>query len=170
MKTGCCKYGSSCRYHHPPEVFAPKADVILSPLGLPLRPGAPPCTHYSQHGLCKFGAACRFDHPMGMLSYSPSASSLADMAVAPSPVGSKLGTVAPPSLSLDSRPEVLSEPSKDPAPAIMSSSVSASSEPVTSVSSKGAPVPQSSTQQSSGSSAHCTGCGSDEESDPHTSS
>ncbi|KAE8681173.1 Zinc finger CCCH domain-containing protein 34 [Hibiscus syriacus] len=38
MKTGRCKYGSSCRYHHPPEVFAPKKDVILSPLGLPLRP------------------------------------------------------------------------------------------------------------------------------------
>ena len=38
MKTGDCKYGSSCRYHHPPEVLAPKADVILSPLGLPLRP------------------------------------------------------------------------------------------------------------------------------------
>ena len=38
MKTGNCKYGSSCRYHHPPEVISPKADVILSPLGLPLRP------------------------------------------------------------------------------------------------------------------------------------
>lgn len=38
LKTGDCKYGSSCKYHHPPEAIAPKADVILSPLGLPLRP------------------------------------------------------------------------------------------------------------------------------------
>lgn len=38
LKTGDCKYGSSCRYHHPPEVIAPKATVILSPMGLPMRP------------------------------------------------------------------------------------------------------------------------------------
>ncbi|KAE8695775.1 Zinc finger CCCH domain-containing protein 34 [Hibiscus syriacus] len=34
MKTGACKYGSSCRYHHPKEVPAPKVDVVLNPLGL----------------------------------------------------------------------------------------------------------------------------------------
>lgn len=38
MKTGDCKFGSSCRYHHPPEVVVPKSDVALSPSGLPLRP------------------------------------------------------------------------------------------------------------------------------------
>ncbi|KAB2095309.1 hypothetical protein ES319_A01G027800v1 [Gossypium barbadense] len=169
MKTGRCKYGSSCRYHHPPEVFAPKADVILSPLGLPLRPGAPTCTHYTQRGMCKFGAACRFDHPMGTLSYSPSASSLADMPVAPYPVGTTIGTLAPSSSSSELRPELLSGSSKDPAPAIMSSSVSASSEPVGSVFSEGAPVPHSTTQQSSWSSAPSTGGGSDDD-EPHTSS
>ncbi|XWS53650.1 hypothetical protein CRYUN_Cryun10bG0018900 [Craigia yunnanensis] len=147
MKTGDCKYGSSCRYHHPPEVIAPKADVILSPLGLPLRPGAPPCTHYSHRGVCKFGAACKFDHPMGTLSYSSSASSLADMPVAPYPVGSTIGTLAPSSSSSELRPELLSGYSTDPAPAIMSSSVSASSESVGSVFSEGEPVPHSSTQQ-----------------------
>ncbi|XP_022760519.1 zinc finger CCCH domain-containing protein 34-like [Durio zibethinus] len=160
MKTGDCKYGSSCRYHHPPEVIAPKADVILSPLGLPLRPGAPPCTHYSQHGVCKFRAACKFDHPMGTLSYSPSASSLADMPVAPHPVGSTIGTLAPSSSSSELRPELLSGSSKDLVPAIMSSSVSRSSESVGSVFSKGAPVPHSSTQQFSQSSASSTGSGS----------
>ncbi|KAE8703415.1 Zinc finger CCCH domain-containing protein 58 [Hibiscus syriacus] len=170
MKTGRCKYGSSCRYHHPPEVFAPKADVILSPLGLPLRPGAPPCTHYSQRGVCKFGAACRFDHPMGMLSYSPSASSLADMPVAPYPVGSAIGTLAPSSSSSNLRPEVLSGSSKDSAPAIMSSSASTLSESVGQVYSKGVHVPHSSTQQSSWSSAPSTGVGSDEDSEPHASS
>ncbi|GMI80089.1 hypothetical protein like AT5G18550 [Hibiscus trionum] len=156
MKTGECKYGSSCKYHHPPEVLAPKADVVLSPLGLPLRPGAPPCIHYSQRGVCKFGAACKFDHPMGTLSYSPSASSLTDMPVAPYPVGSTIGTLAPSSSSSDLRQELQSGSSKDPAPAIMSSSVSASSESVGSAFSKGGPVPQPSTHQSSQSSSPST--------------
>ncbi|XVF38678.1 hypothetical protein REPUB_Repub20aG0122700 [Reevesia pubescens] len=169
MKTGDCKYGSSCRYHHPPEVMAPKADVILSPLGLPLRPGAPLCTHYSQRGVCKFGAACKFDHPMGSLSYSSSASSLADMPVAPYTVGSTIGTLAPSSSSSELRPELLSVTSKDPAPAIMSSSASASSESVGSVFSEGGHVPHSSTQQSSQISAPSTGGGSTD-TEAHTSS
>ncbi|EOY06449.1 hypothetical protein QUC31_016267 [Theobroma cacao] len=160
MKTGDCKYGSSCRYHHPPEVIAPKADVMLGPLGLPLRPGAPPCSHYSQRGVCKFGAACKFDHPTGTLSYSPSASSLADMPVAPYPVGSTIGTLAPSSSSSELRPDLISGSSKDTATAIMSSSVSTLSESVGSVFSEGAPIPQSSIQQSSQSTAPSTGSGS----------
>ncbi|CAN0900558.1 Zinc finger CCCH domain-containing protein 32 [Linum grandiflorum] len=100
MKTGDCKFGSSCRYHHPRQLSVPKANVALSPLGLPLRPGAAVCTHYTQRGQCKFGAVCRFDHPIPTaISYSPSASSLADMPVAPYPVGSSLGTLAPSSSS-----------------------------------------------------------------------
>ncbi|KAK8623863.1 hypothetical protein V6N13_065225 [Hibiscus sabdariffa] len=143
MKTGDCKYGSSCRYNHPPEVIAPK-DVILIPLGLPLRLGEPTCTHFSQRGVCKFGPACKFDHPMEKLSYSPSTSSLSDMPVAHYTVGSTIGTQAPSSSSSDLRPELLSTSSKDPTPArtTMSSSVS-------SVFSKDATVPHSSTQQSS---------------------
>ena len=38
MKTGDCKFESSCRYHHPPELVASKTNVVLSPMGLPLRP------------------------------------------------------------------------------------------------------------------------------------
>ncbi|OIW13940.1 hypothetical protein TanjilG_09291 [Lupinus angustifolius] len=38
MRTGECKFGSSCRYHHPPDMSASKATVTLSPAGLPLRP------------------------------------------------------------------------------------------------------------------------------------
>ncbi|KAL4312858.1 hypothetical protein GQ457_01G030920 [Hibiscus cannabinus] len=162
MKTGDCKYGSSCRYNHPPEVIAPK-DVILSLLGLPLRPGEPTCTHFSR-GVCKFGPACKFDHPMKKLSYSPSTSSLSEMPVAPYPVGSTIGTQAPSSSSSDLRPELLPASSKDPAPAsaTMSSSVSSVSASVGSVFSKGA-VPHSSTQQtqqSSQSSSPPTGGGS----------
>lgn len=38
MKTGECKFGSSCKYHHPPQWSASKTNFVLSPMGLPLRP------------------------------------------------------------------------------------------------------------------------------------
>lgn len=114
LKTGDCKFGSSCRYHHPREWNQEKTNFMLSPMGLPLRPGAPLCTHYAQKGVCKFGPSCKFDHPMGgTLSYSSSASSLADVAVAPYPIGASIGTLAPSSSSSDLRPEIVSGTTKD---------------------------------------------------------
>lgn len=38
MRTGDCKYGSSCRYNHPSDWAVSKTNCALSPLGLPLRP------------------------------------------------------------------------------------------------------------------------------------
>ena len=38
MKTGACKYGAACKYHHPQYFSGPKSNCALSPLGLPLRP------------------------------------------------------------------------------------------------------------------------------------
>lgn len=38
MKTGDCKYGAVCRFHHPRERLIPAPDCVLSPIGLPLRP------------------------------------------------------------------------------------------------------------------------------------
>ncbi|MQL80003.1 hypothetical protein Taro_012438, partial [Colocasia esculenta] len=67
--------------------------------------GAPSCTFFAQHGVCKFGPSCKFDHPMAILSYSPSASSLADVPVAPYPVGLSGGILAPSSSSTDLRHE-----------------------------------------------------------------
>ncbi|XP_019168489.1 PREDICTED: zinc finger CCCH domain-containing protein 32 [Ipomoea nil] len=64
MKTGNCKFGSSCRYHHPPGWNSSNINIASSPLGLPLRPGAQPCSFYLQKGFCKFGLSCKFDHPM----------------------------------------------------------------------------------------------------------
>ncbi|KAI5415818.1 zinc finger CCCH domain-containing protein 34 [Lathyrus oleraceus] len=151
MKTGECKFGSSCRYHHPRDTGAPK--VIFSPAGLPLRPGAQPCTHYTQRGICKFGSACRFDHPMGSLSYSPSASSLADMPVAPYPVGSSIGTLAPSSSSSEFRPELASGSSKESASSRMSSSMSTSTASAGLTLSTVVPVSQSSSQPSAPSSS-----------------
>ncbi|KAJ4898433.1 Zinc finger CCCH domain-containing protein 34 [Raphanus sativus] len=105
MRTGDCKFGASCRYHHPPlDAVQTNTGVLLSSIGLPLRPGVAQCTHFAQHGICKFGPACKFDHSMASsLSYSPSASSLTDMPVAPYPVGSSSlsGASAPVSSSVE---------------------------------------------------------------------
>lgn len=121
------------------------------------RQGAPSCSYYAQHGVCKFGPTCKFDHPMGgTLSYSPSASSLADMPVAPYPVGSSLGTLAPSSSSSELRPELISGSSKDSPSTRMSSSMSSSSS-VGSILSKGGHVLPSSIQQSGQSSVPSVG-------------
>jgi hypothetical protein len=100
MKTGDCKFGTTCRYHHPKDRATPSPTCHLSPIGLPLRPGAPACSFYTRYGICKFGPTCKFDHPLlGGLTYSPSASSLSDMPVAPYPIGSSPTTLAPSSSS-----------------------------------------------------------------------
>ncbi|KAJ4727616.1 Zinc finger CCCH domain-containing protein [Melia azedarach] len=113
LKTGDCKFGSSCRYHHPRDRVLPRTNCVLSPLGLPMRPGVQPCSFYLQNGRCKFGATCKFDHPMGAMRYSPSASSLIESPVTPYPVGSLLSTMAPASSSSDLRPELISGSKKD---------------------------------------------------------
>ena len=38
LRTGDCKFGSSCRYHHPRDRVLPRTNCVLSPMGLPLRP------------------------------------------------------------------------------------------------------------------------------------
>ncbi|MFQ6635937.1 hypothetical protein Gotur_012574, partial [Gossypium turneri] len=38
LRTGDCKFGSTCRYHHPRDRVVPRTNCILSPMGLPLRP------------------------------------------------------------------------------------------------------------------------------------
>ncbi|CAA6659893.1 unnamed protein product [Spirodela intermedia] len=75
---GDCKFGAVCRFHHPRERVIPVPDCILSPLGLPLRPGETPCLFYLRYGICKFGSNCKFDHPMGAFTYGLSSSSSAD--------------------------------------------------------------------------------------------
>ncbi|CAN4097706.1 unnamed protein product [Withania somnifera] len=126
MKFGECKYGSSCKYHHPPEWSGPREAFTPSAMGLPLRPGAPICSHYSRNGVCKFGPSCKFAHPLG-ISYSPSASSLADMPVAPYTA------------------ELVSGSSKE-AFSTQASCMSAATGPVGSMFSKGDPVSHSTVQ------------------------
>ncbi|XWS58828.1 hypothetical protein CRYUN_Cryun08bG0067400 [Craigia yunnanensis] len=81
MKTGDCKFGAVCRFHHPRERVLPAPDCVLSPIGLPLRPGEPLCIFYSRYGICKFGPSCKFNHPMGIFTCNYSASSPSDAPV-----------------------------------------------------------------------------------------
>ncbi|KAJ6804013.1 zinc finger CCCH domain-containing protein 33-like isoform X1 [Iris pallida] len=69
MKTGSCKYGTSCKYNHPK--INSESSFTLGPFGLPLRPGHAVCTSYSMYGSCRFGSACKFDHPLvGYYNYA----------------------------------------------------------------------------------------------------
>ncbi|EEF33724.1 conserved hypothetical protein [Ricinus communis] len=69
MKTGECKFGERCRFHHPIDRSAPTATqaqqqaVKLTLAGLPRREGAVHCPYYMKTGTCKYGATCKFDHP-----------------------------------------------------------------------------------------------------------
>lgn len=61
MRTGDCKFGQTCRYHHPPEWSIPKTTCALSPIGLPLRPV---CFVFSitYHLLCEIIELTVFQH------------------------------------------------------------------------------------------------------------
>ncbi|KAL9248026.1 hypothetical protein vseg_021392 [Gypsophila vaccaria] len=63
MKTGQCKFKSSCKYHHPRSRVPTSLQCALSEKGLPLRPGAKLCRNYEQQGMCKYGRNCLFNHP-----------------------------------------------------------------------------------------------------------
>lgn len=71
LRTGRCKYGESCKYHHPPNVQS--GGGIRTPLDpneppFPIRPSEPPCQYFLKHGTCKFGQACKFHHPPHILA------------------------------------------------------------------------------------------------------
>ncbi|KAL1346411.1 zinc finger CCCH domain-containing protein 37 isoform X2 [Arachis duranensis] len=62
MKTGECKFGERCKFHHPLDRSA-TSSIKLTPAGLPRREGVSICPYYMKTGTCKFGATCKFDHP-----------------------------------------------------------------------------------------------------------
>ncbi|TVU45627.1 hypothetical protein EJB05_05118 [Eragrostis curvula] len=85
MKTGACKFGAECKFHHPKNLFSsmqgpttpkklldakhhPEAKTTLQDhmdqqQNYPERPGQPECRYYMQFGKCKFLSACIFHHP-----------------------------------------------------------------------------------------------------------
>lgn len=64
LRTGRCKYGESCKYHHP--LGGPKATDPNEP-PFPIRPTEPVCQYYLKNATCKFGQTCRFHHPPHVL-------------------------------------------------------------------------------------------------------
>lgn len=65
LRTGRCKYGTSCKYNHPSNLQAcggVKPSNPNEPL-FPIRPDEPICQYYMKHGTCKFYHACKFNHP-----------------------------------------------------------------------------------------------------------
>ncbi|XP_077215088.1 zinc finger CCCH domain-containing protein 3-like [Tasmannia lanceolata] len=84
MRTGTCKFGQCCKYHHPKERSAALAMSTLGPLGLPLRPGQDVCTFYGLYGICKYGSSCKYDHPLaGYYNYSLPAPTIPDSSSLP---------------------------------------------------------------------------------------
>jgi len=61
IKTGECKFGPSCKFHHP--LNRPDPSVKLTLAGLPRREGETICPFYLKTGICKYGVNCKFDHP-----------------------------------------------------------------------------------------------------------
>lgn len=78
MKTGDCKFKSSCRYHHPKSRRTEFNACVLSDKGLPLWPGRNICWNYERNGDCKYGSACSFDHPVNYSSSTISVGSTLD--------------------------------------------------------------------------------------------
>lgn len=59
-KTGTCKFGTGCKWHHPEHIYP---EVDFNSLGFPLRPDQPECEYYMKHQECKFGCICTKHHP-----------------------------------------------------------------------------------------------------------
>ncbi|KAF8369810.1 hypothetical protein HHK36_032171 [Tetracentron sinense] len=79
LKTGTCRFGSTCKFHHPRNGHD-SGQVSLNILGLPMRQvptslilvfvsslnflvEEKSCPYYMRTGSCKFGIDCKFHHP-----------------------------------------------------------------------------------------------------------
>uniref|UniRef100_A0A7N0SZH1 C3H1-type domain-containing protein n=1 Tax=Kalanchoe fedtschenkoi TaxID=63787 RepID=A0A7N0SZH1_KALFE len=120
LRTGDCKYGLSCKYHHPKQWNIPSANYALSPLGLPLRPGTEPCRFYIQTGYCKFGSTCKFDHPMDTMGYNLVPPSPSNIPVPQHPI--QTTPLLPPPFSTTS--DLIPSSNEPPYPGITTSSSS----------------------------------------------
>eukprot|EP00232_Nephroselmis_pyriformis_P026186 CAMPEP_0182866676 /NCGR_PEP_ID=MMETSP0034_2-20130328/8326_1 /TAXON_ID=156128 /ORGANISM="Nephroselmis pyriformis, Strain CCMP717" /LENGTH=276 /DNA_ID=CAMNT_0024999005 /DNA_START=143 /DNA_END=970 /DNA_ORIENTATION=+ len=63
LRTGTCGFGSSCKFHHPPDRKGALAAVSEGDHVHPERPSEPDCQFFLRTGSCRFGATCKFNHP-----------------------------------------------------------------------------------------------------------
>lgn len=79
MKTGTCKWATSCWFNHPEgafqaqsgSTFAPTnadaaAGAALNTSGYPIHPDQQDCPFFLRTGTCKYAATCKFNHPEGI--------------------------------------------------------------------------------------------------------
>eukprot|EP00746_Dinoflagellata_sp_MGD_P122961 gnl/MRDRNA2_/MRDRNA2_57706_c0_seq1.p1 gnl/MRDRNA2_/MRDRNA2_57706_c0~~gnl/MRDRNA2_/MRDRNA2_57706_c0_seq1.p1 ORF type:complete len:397 (+),score=69.44 gnl/MRDRNA2_/MRDRNA2_57706_c0_seq1:99-1289(+) len=64
MKTGTCKFGTTCVFAHPPGLGGLLGST--NEVGLPIRPGQQECPNFMKFGECKYGTACKYTHPSGI--------------------------------------------------------------------------------------------------------
>lgn len=107
MRTGGCKFGSQCKFHHPRDRNSSIPAGYVTPIGLPLRPGAPPCTFFGRFGFCKFGSACKFDHSLMQTAYTHGSSGAVETVAAHplAPILSSLPNVSSGQLSKNTSKE-----------------------------------------------------------------
>ncbi|PSR89495.1 Zinc finger CCCH domain-containing protein [Actinidia chinensis var. chinensis] len=72
MRTGTCKFGSNCKFNHPPRKKnqAGKENVKEKEESTE-RPGQTECKYYLRSGGCKYGKACRYNHSRGKTPVAP---------------------------------------------------------------------------------------------------
>ncbi|KAH0933786.1 hypothetical protein HID58_010903 [Brassica napus] len=62
IRTGLCRFGSTCRFNHPRD-----RELVIATARMrgeyPERIGQPECEYYLKTGTCKFGVTCKFHHP-----------------------------------------------------------------------------------------------------------
>lgn len=89
LKTGTCKFGATCKYHHPRDKAGSTGRVQLNFLGLPLRPvgGSRPLsflTYFSNILHC-YVRMPTFDHPTVGASLSGARTKIRDIMCSPLP-------------------------------------------------------------------------------------
>jgi hypothetical protein len=62
IRTGLCRFGSTCRFNHPHDRKLVIATARIKG-EYPERIGQPECEFYLKTGTCKFGVTCKFHHP-----------------------------------------------------------------------------------------------------------
>lgn len=135
LKTGACKYGPTCKYHHPKDRNG-AGPVLFNVLGFPMRQvrlhradspliitvsylienflcffsfqGEKSCPYYMQTGLCRFGVACKFHHPHPQPSNGHSAYALSSFPSVGFPYASGMTMVSlpPATYGAMARPQV----------------------------------------------------------------
>ncbi|KAK9266560.1 hypothetical protein L1049_021493 [Liquidambar formosana] len=106
MKTGVCKFGGTCKFHHPKDIQIPLTGqengsgeqtataVKVEGMTGAVKLGEADCPFYLKTGSCKYGATCRYNHPDRTV-FNPHASAIGQAFVASPAASLNIGVVNP---------------------------------------------------------------------------